>query len=154
MVKRDLSLKTKLSIYWLIDVSAHTYSHELWYRDRIVRISFLHREGELTLRDRVRSSDIQEDDIRIERSQLRWIRWMPPDPRSRPRPVLCIPSGLKTSWDPLGVAGILAPCLACFHCDLDSDKDWSTHFIHATVFYFYILTIHFFKTWHQEPKLN
>lgn len=138
-------------------------------RYRIVRISFVRRGAGLTLRDRVSSSDIWEHPwvgsllLCIEKSQLRWIRWMPPDPRSRPRPVLYIPIypypfGLETSWDPLGVAGILASCLAASvnPTQISGQKwtDWSTHFIHVTIFYFFYLNNWLFKTCIVTPKIK
>uniref|UniRef100_A0A8C6M4A0 Reverse transcriptase domain-containing protein n=1 Tax=Nothobranchius furzeri TaxID=105023 RepID=A0A8C6M4A0_NOTFU len=83
--KRELSQKARLSIYRSIYVPILTYGHELWVmtestRSRIkaVEMSFLRRVAGLSLRDRVRSSDIREGLgvepllLRIERSQLRW----------------------------------------------------------------------------------
>nr|XP_054604743.1 uncharacterized protein LOC129165490 [Nothobranchius furzeri]XP_054604744.1 uncharacterized protein LOC129165490 [Nothobranchius furzeri]XP_054604745.1 uncharacterized protein LOC129165491 [Nothobranchius furzeri] len=85
VVKRELSHKARLSIYRSIYVPILTYGHELWVktertRSRIqaAKISFLRRVARLSLRDRVRSSDIREGLgvepllLRIERSQLRW----------------------------------------------------------------------------------
>ncbi|XP_065817852.1 uncharacterized protein [Labrus bergylta] len=85
VAKRELSLKAKLSIYRSIYITTLTYGHELWVvtermRSRIqaAEISFLRRVAGLSLRDRVRSSDIQGELgvepllLRIERSQLRW----------------------------------------------------------------------------------
>uniref|UniRef100_A0A8C6LDH0 Reverse transcriptase domain-containing protein n=1 Tax=Nothobranchius furzeri TaxID=105023 RepID=A0A8C6LDH0_NOTFU len=83
--KRELSQKARLSIYRSIYVPILTYGHELWVmtertRSRIqaAEMSFLRRVAGLSLRDRVRSSDIREGLgvepllLRIERSQLRW----------------------------------------------------------------------------------
>uniref|UniRef100_A0A8C6KI17 Reverse transcriptase domain-containing protein n=1 Tax=Nothobranchius furzeri TaxID=105023 RepID=A0A8C6KI17_NOTFU len=67
VVKRELSQNAKLSIYWLIYVPILTYGRELWVmtkrtRSRIqaAEMSFLRRVAGLSLRDRVRSSDIRE----------------------------------------------------------------------------------------------
>ena len=86
VVKRELSRKAKLSIYWSIYVPTLTYGHELWVvtertRSRIqaAEMSFLRRVAGLSLRDRVRSSVIREGLrvepllLRIERSQMRWL---------------------------------------------------------------------------------
>ena len=91
VVKRELSRKTKLSIYQSIYVPALTYGHELWVmtertrsRVRAAKMSFL---AGLSLRDRVRSLVIREELgvdpllLRVERSQMRWLRHlvrMPP----------------------------------------------------------------------------
>uniref|UniRef100_A0A8C6Q6A0 Reverse transcriptase domain-containing protein n=1 Tax=Nothobranchius furzeri TaxID=105023 RepID=A0A8C6Q6A0_NOTFU len=85
VVKRELSQKARLSIYRSIYVPILTYGHELWVmtertRSRIqaAEMSFLRRVAGLSLRDRVRSSDIREGLgvepllLRIERSQMRW----------------------------------------------------------------------------------
>ncbi|KAF7640778.1 hypothetical protein LDENG_00014950, partial [Lucifuga dentata] len=85
MVKRELSQKARLSIYQSIYVPILTYGHELWVmtkrtRSRIqaTKMKFLRRVSGLTLRDRVRSSDIQEGLgvepllLHIKRNQLRW----------------------------------------------------------------------------------
>ena len=86
LVKRELSRKAKLSVYWSIYVPTLTYGHELWVmtertRSRVqaAEMSFLRRVAGLSLRDRVRSSVIREELkvepllLRIERSQLRWL---------------------------------------------------------------------------------
>ena len=94
VVKRELSVKAKLSIYRSIYVPTLTYGHELWVvtertRSRIqaAEMSFLRRVAGLSLRDRVRSSAIREGLrvepllLHIERSQLRWfghLTRMPP----------------------------------------------------------------------------
>ncbi|KAF7652554.1 hypothetical protein LDENG_00095270 [Lucifuga dentata] len=85
VVKRELSQKARLSIYQSIYVPILTYGHELWVVTEKTRswiqaaeMRFLRRVSGLTLRDRVRSSDIREGLgvelllLRIERSQLRW----------------------------------------------------------------------------------
>ena len=86
VVKKELSQKAKLSIYWSIYVPILTYGHELWVvtertRSRIqaTEMGFLRRVSGLSLRDRVRSSVIQEGLgvepllLRIKRSQMRWL---------------------------------------------------------------------------------
>ena len=86
VVKRELSRKTKLSIYRSIYVPTLTYGQELWRlsertRSRIqaAEMSFLRRVAGLSLRDRVRSSAIREELgvepllLHVERSQLRWL---------------------------------------------------------------------------------
>ena len=94
VVKKELSRKAKLSIYRSIYLPTLTYGHELWVvtertRSRIqaAEMSFLRRVAGLSLRDRVRSSDIRRELgvepllLRIERSQLRWfghLTRMPP----------------------------------------------------------------------------
>ena len=113
VVKRELIQNAKFSIYRSIYVSTLTYGHELWVVNRMRKIlqiqaaemSFLRRVAGLRLRDRVRSSDIQERLrvepllLHMERSQLRWFGHlvrMPPGrlpgevfraypPRRRPR---------------------------------------------------------------------
>ncbi|TWW68233.1 hypothetical protein D4764_19G0000310 [Takifugu flavidus] len=68
VVKRELSQKVKLSIYWSIFVPTLNYGHELWImtertRSRVqaAEMSFLRRVAGLSLRDRVRSSAIREE---------------------------------------------------------------------------------------------
>ena len=94
VVKKELSRKAKLSIYRSIYVPTLTYGHELWVvtertRSRIqaAKMSFLRRVAGLSLRDKVRSSDIRRELgvepllLRVERSQLRWfghLTRMPP----------------------------------------------------------------------------
>ncbi|TWW73461.1 hypothetical protein D4764_15G0008550 [Takifugu flavidus] len=86
VVKRELSQKAKLSIYRSIFVPTLTYGHELWVMTERTRswvqaaeMSFLRRVAGLSLRDRVRSSAIQEELgvepllLRFERSQMRWL---------------------------------------------------------------------------------
>jgi len=67
VVKKELSQKAKLSIYWSIYVPTLTYGHELWVvtertRSRIqaAEMGFLSRVSGLSLRDRVRSWVIRE----------------------------------------------------------------------------------------------
>ena len=85
VVKKELSRKAKLSIYWSIYVPTLTYGHELWVvtermRSRIqaAEMSFLRGVAGLSLRDRVRSSDIWRELgvepllLCVERGQLRW----------------------------------------------------------------------------------
>ena len=67
VVKKELSQKANLSIYWSIYVPTLTYGHELWVgtertRSRIQadEMGFLRRVSGLSLRDRVRSSVIRE----------------------------------------------------------------------------------------------
>ncbi|KAF7648618.1 hypothetical protein LDENG_00154150 [Lucifuga dentata] len=94
VVKRELSQKARLSIYQSVYVPILICGHKLWVvterirsQIQVVEIRFLHRVPGLTLRDRVRNSDIQEGLgvelllLHIERSQLRWFRHlirMPP----------------------------------------------------------------------------
>ncbi|KAI3363802.1 hypothetical protein L3Q82_001410 [Scortum barcoo] len=94
VVKKELSLKAKLSIYRSIYVPTLTYGHELWVmteRTRLwiqaAKMSFLLRVAGHSLIDRVRSSVTREELgvepllLHIERSQLRWLGhlfWMPP----------------------------------------------------------------------------
>ncbi|XP_030580212.1 5-hydroxytryptamine receptor 3A-like [Archocentrus centrarchus] len=66
VVKRELSVKEKLSIYWSIYIPILTYGHELWVvtersglRMQETEMSFLHRVACLYLRDRLRSAAIQ-----------------------------------------------------------------------------------------------
>ncbi|CAI5677887.1 unnamed protein product [Oreochromis niloticus] len=94
VVKRELSVKAKLSIYRSIYVPTLTYGHELWVvtertrlRIQAAEMSFLRRVAGLSLRDRLRSSAIWEGLrvepllLHIERNQLRWfghLNRMPP----------------------------------------------------------------------------
>jgi len=84
-VKRELSRKAQLSIYSSIYVPTLTDGHEFWVVTERMRsqiqaaeMSFLRRVAGLSLRDRVRSSDIRREVgvepllLRVERSQLRW----------------------------------------------------------------------------------
>lgn len=66
-VKKELSRKAKLSIYWFIYVLTLNYSHELWVMAKLLP------------RDRLRRSVPWEElgvkplFLHIERSQLRWL---------------------------------------------------------------------------------
>ena len=91
VVKKELSQKTKLSIYRSIFkdsiyVPTLTYGHELCVvtertrlRIQAAKMGFLRRVSGLSLRDRVRSSVISEGLgvepllLRIDRSQMRWL---------------------------------------------------------------------------------
>ncbi len=86
VVKKELSLKAKLSICRSIYVPTLTYGHELWVMTKRTRswiqaaeMSFLRRVAGRTLRDRVRSSVTREELgvepllLHIERNQLRWL---------------------------------------------------------------------------------
>ena len=66
VVKRELSRKAKLSIYWSIYVPTLTYGHELWVMTKRIKfwiqateMSFLSMPGH-SLRDKVRSSVTRE----------------------------------------------------------------------------------------------
>ncbi|KAK3510350.1 hypothetical protein QTP70_004939 [Hemibagrus guttatus] len=87
VVKKELSLKAKLSIYQSIYVPTLTYGHELWDMTERTRsqiqaaeMSFLRRVVGRSLRNRVRSSVTQEELgvelllLHIKRGQLRWLR--------------------------------------------------------------------------------
>ncbi|KAF7642406.1 hypothetical protein LDENG_00258420 [Lucifuga dentata] len=115
VVKRELSQKARLSIYQSIYVPILTYGHELWVttkrtRSRIqaAEMRFLCRVSGLTLRDRVRSSDIQEGLrvelllLHIERSQLRWFGHLIRIPPGRlPREVFqACPTGKRPQGRP------------------------------------------------------
>ncbi|TWW74357.1 hypothetical protein D4764_14G0003580 [Takifugu flavidus] len=86
VVKKELSRKAKLSIYQSFYVPVLTYGHQCWVmtertrlRIQAAEMSFLRRVAGLSLRDRVRSSDIREGLgvepllLHIERSQLGWL---------------------------------------------------------------------------------
>ena len=134
VVKKELSRKAKLSIYRSIYVPTLTYGHELWVvtertrlRIQAAKMSFLRRVAGLSLRDKVRSSDIRRELgvelLRVERSQLRGFGQdatrAPPFggfpgtsdweeiPRQTQNPLegLYISSGLGTPRDPPGGAG-------------------------------------------------
>ena len=62
VMKRELSRKAKLSIYWSIFVPTLTYSHECWavtertrLRVQAAEMGFLRRAAGVSLRDRVKS---------------------------------------------------------------------------------------------------
>ncbi|KAK0137077.1 hypothetical protein N1851_026739 [Merluccius polli] len=71
VMKRELSRKSKLSIYQSIYVPTLTYCHELWVVTERMR-------SPIAVGDRVKSSDIRRELgvepllLRVERSQLRW----------------------------------------------------------------------------------
>ena len=86
VTKRELSNKTKLSIYKSVYRPILTYGHEQWVmtermksRVQAAEMRFLRRIAGLTLLDRIRSSDIRETLqvspllLWIERSQLKWL---------------------------------------------------------------------------------
>ena len=60
VVKRKLSQKAKLFIYWSIYVPILTYGHDLWVVTERMRLQIQAAENGLTLRDGVRSSVIRE----------------------------------------------------------------------------------------------
>jgi len=85
LVRKELSHKMKLSIYWCIFVQTFTYGHELWVvtertrsQIQVADIGFLWRLAGLGFRDKAGSSAIQREFgvesllLRNERSQLRW----------------------------------------------------------------------------------
>lgn len=85
VTKAEISLKTKLAIFKSVYRPTLIYGHEQWVMSERVRsriqaaeMRFLRRAAGLTLRDRIRSSDIRESLriepllLHIERSQLRW----------------------------------------------------------------------------------
>ena len=70
MVKRELSRKVKLSIYWSVYVPTLTYGHELWVvterirsRIQVAEISFLRRVGGCSLRVR---SFVTREELEVE----------------------------------------------------------------------------------------
>ncbi|KAK3518681.1 hypothetical protein QTP70_007172 [Hemibagrus guttatus] len=86
VVKKELSRKTKLSIYQSIYVPTLTYGHELWVMTKKIRsriqpaeMSFLRRVAGCSLRNKVRSSVTREELgvepllLHIERGQLKWL---------------------------------------------------------------------------------
>ncbi|TWW71715.1 hypothetical protein D4764_16G0002120 [Takifugu flavidus] len=103
-VKKELSRKAKLSIYRSIYVPILTYGHHRWVmtertRSRIqaAEMSFLRRVAGLSLRDRVRSSDIREE-LGVE-SVLLHIEERPRgQPRTRWRDYIS-----RLAWERLGV---------------------------------------------------
>ena len=85
VLKRELSTKTKLSIFRSVYVPILTYGHECWIMNKKVRfrvqaakMGFLRRISDLTLLDKVKSADIRESLniesllLRLKRSQLCW----------------------------------------------------------------------------------
>ena len=70
VMKKELSQKAMLSIYWSIYVPILTYGHELWVvtertrsRIQVAEMGFLRRVSGLSLRDRVISSVIHPDAV-------------------------------------------------------------------------------------------
>ena len=70
--ERELSQKAKLSIYRSIYIPTLPYGHDLWVVTERMRsglqaaeMSFLRRVAGLSLRERLRSSDIQKE-LRVE----------------------------------------------------------------------------------------
>ena len=120
VVKRELSRKARLSIYRSVYLPTLTYSHELWVMTERIRsriqaaeISFLHRVGGRSLRDRVRSSVTREELgvepllLHIKRSQLKWLGYlfrMPPG--CLPREVFLAYPGGRTPRGRPGHAGV------------------------------------------------
>ena len=85
VMKRELSKKAKLPIFKAVFVPILTYGHESWVMTKRARSQvqasetrFLRRIGEVTLFNKVRSSEIRKSLniepllLRIKRSQLRW----------------------------------------------------------------------------------
>ena len=141
-----------------MDVPTLNYGHELWVvtermrsRIQVAKMSFLCRVAGLSLRDRVRSSDIWERLrvelllLHIERSQLRWVRHvvkMPPgsmpiweETPGQPKDTLerlyflaweVLVSPWRSWWKWLGRGTSGSPCSSCCPCDPDLDKWWKT----------------------------
>ena len=115
VTKRELNWKANLSIHWSIFVPTLTYGHDRWVitkrmRSRVqaAKMGFLRRVAWVSLRDRVRSSAIQEGLgaepllLCMERSQLRWFGHLMRMPQGRlPREVfLACPSGRRPMGRP------------------------------------------------------
>ncbi|KAL4005315.1 hypothetical protein ACER0C_005028 [Sarotherodon galilaeus] len=120
VVKRELSVKAKLSIYRSIYVPTLTYGHELWVvtermrlRIQAAEMSFLRKVAGLSLRDRVRSSAIQEG-LRVEplAGEIISLGW--------PGNALVFPRISWRRWLGRGRSGLL--CLGCCPRDPVSDK--------------------------------
>ncbi len=109
VVKRKLSQKANLFIYWSIYVPILTYGHDLWVVTERMRLQIQAAENGLTLRDRVRNSVIREG-LGVEplllRIEMRWLGHllrMPPGRFSgevfRARPTGRRPRGRpRTPW--------------------------------------------------------
>ena len=112
----------KLLIYRSIYVPTLTYGHELWVvtertssRIQASEINFLRRAAGLSLRDKVRSSDIRRELgvepllLRVERSQLRWFGHLTRMPPGRlPLEVFrARPTGRRPEADPEPAGGII-----------------------------------------------
>ena len=76
VVKRELSQKAKLSIYWSTYVPILTYGHDLWVVTKRMRSRIQAAENGLSLRDGVRGSVIREG-LGVEplllRIEMRWL---------------------------------------------------------------------------------
>ena len=96
VMKRELSKKAKLSVFKTVFVPILTYGHESWVMIERVRsqvqapeMRFLQIIEEVTLFDKVRSSEIQKSLniepllLQIERSQLRWFGHVSRMPQER-----------------------------------------------------------------------
>ena len=96
VMKRELSKKTKLSIFKAVFVPIPTYGHESWVMTERMRsqvqaseMRFSRRIEGVTLFNKVRSSEIQKSLniepllLRIERSQLRWFGHVSRMPQER-----------------------------------------------------------------------
>ncbi len=123
VVKKELSLKAKLSICRSIYVPTLTYGHELWVMTKRTRswiqaaeMSFLRRVAGRTLRDRVRSSVTREELgvepllLHIERNQLRWLGHLfQMSPGRLPGEVLrAFPTGRRPREDPGHAGGTMS----------------------------------------------
>ena len=110
VLKRELSLRAKLSIFRSVFVPILTYGHECWIMTERVRsriqaaeMGFLRRISGFTLLDKVKSTDIREFlDVeplllRLERSQLRWYGHVSrmTDDRTAHQLLLALPSGRR-----------------------------------------------------------
>ena len=95
-MKRELSKKTKLSIFKAVFVPILTYDHESWVMIEEVRsqvqaseMRFFRRIEGVTLFNKVRSSEIRKSLnvepllLRIKRSQLRWFGHVSRMPQER-----------------------------------------------------------------------
>ena len=96
VMKRELPIKAKLSIFKAVLVPILTYGHESWVITERVRsqvqgseMRFLRKIGGVTLFNKVRSSEIRKSLniepllLRIERSQLRWFGHVSRMPQER-----------------------------------------------------------------------
>ena len=112
-----------------------TYGHELWLvtertrlRIQVAGMSSLRRVAGLSLRDKVRSSDIRRELgvepllLRVERSQLRWFRHLIKMPPGRlPLEVFRARLG-DPEADPEPAGGIIYPQLASVHVSVAVNK--------------------------------
>ena len=96
VMERELSTKAKLSVFKAVFVPILTYGHESWImmegigsQVQASEIRFLRRIEEVTLFNKVRSSEIQKSLniepllLRIERSQLKWFGHVSRMPQER-----------------------------------------------------------------------